>query len=180
MSACLQSGHDTGSRVHDETAFAGGGQQRCVIVAVGVGIVPGSTIPALFQCSALLLAVAVMFYEPPTPTARKLRPQNGDISPGGQEPLRKPYRRRRYHEHAITSCKMAIHRSQAVVAPTKAAFALLKALYECLDAFRNGVLIVAQGRYPKQDGGTDSARCWKPDQEQTGGQRNRGSGAAQP
>src|ERR1700722_402958 len=112
MSACLQSGHDTGSRVHDETAFAGGGQQRCVIVAVGVGIVPGITIPAPFQCSALLLAVAVMFYEPPTPTARKRRPRSADLSRGGRETPHKPYRRRRYHEHAMTSCKMAIHRSQ--------------------------------------------------------------------
>jgi hypothetical protein len=75
---------------------------------------------------------------------------------------------------------MAIHSLQAVVAPTKAAFALLEALHEYLNALLNSVLIVAQGRYPKQDGGTDSARCRKPDKKQTDGQRNRGRGAAQP
>jgi hypothetical protein len=106
-----------------------------------------------------------MSYEPPTPTARKRGPQDTDIGPGGQESLRKPYRRRRYHKHAITSGEMAIHRFKTVVAPANAMFTPLEALHESLDAFQEDFSIVAHGCYPKQDGGTDPARRRKPNEQ---------------
>jgi hypothetical protein len=96
---------------------------------------------------------------------RKCRPQDTDIGPGGQKALRKPHRRRRYHQHAITSGEMAIHRFKTVFAPANATLAPLEALRESLDALQKNLLIVAHGRYPEQDGGTDPARRRKPNEE---------------
>ncbi len=106
-----------------------------------------------------------MSYEPATPTAHQRGPQDTNIGPGGQESLRKPYRRRRYYKHAITSGEMAIHRFKTIFAPANASFTPLEALYESLDAFQEGFLIVAHGRDPEQDGGTDPARRRKPNED---------------
>ena len=100
----------------------------------------------------------MIFYDPTAPAARERRPNHANFRPGGKEPGRQPFGRCCYHDHSIIGGQVTMHRCQPVAAPAKRAVALRDALCADLDAVRDGVLILADGGYPKQDGGTDVAR----------------------